>query len=187
MNKALAFALIAAATAAAGCASSERSKAARERNPAPCPNILVLSDASRAVEFAGEDEILENVAYTAEVTNVSLACRYFADEPIDASVEIDLAFGRGPQGLEENKEFTYFVAVTRRNLEVIEKAEYTIPIKFSDKNNVKQVEQKIQKILIPRASEKTAGTNFEIIVGLALTPSQARFNRSGKSLKFPEL
>ncbi|MEL7488715.1 MAG: hypothetical protein AAGJ87_16055, partial [Pseudomonadota bacterium] len=45
----------------------------------------------------GEDQTLENVAYTAEVTNVTLNCRYFADRPIDASVEIDFAFGRGPK------------------------------------------------------------------------------------------
>lgn len=186
MNKALAFALIAAATVSA-CETSDRAKAARERNPAPCPNVLVLSDAARAVDFNGDDQNLEEVAYTAEVTNVSLACRYFADEPIDASIEIDFAFGRGPKGEQEQKEFTYFVAVTRRNLEVIEKAEYTIPVKFGGRENVKTVKQKIDEIVIPRASEKTAGTNFEVIVGLSLTPEQARFNRSGASLKFPEL
>ncbi|MEL7491151.1 MAG: hypothetical protein AAGJ73_10555 [Pseudomonadota bacterium] len=186
MNKALALALIAAATLSA-CESSERAKAARERNPAPCPNVLVLSDAARAIDFAGDAKALEDVAYTAEVTDVSLACRYFADEPIDASIEIDFAFGRGPKGVEGEKEFTYFVAVTRRNLEVIEKAEYTIPVKFGGRDNVETVTQKIDEIIIPRASEKTAGTNFEVIVGLSLTPDQARFNRSGASLKFPEL
>ncbi|MEO0879394.1 MAG: hypothetical protein AAFY22_06720 [Pseudomonadota bacterium] len=185
MNKVLVLALIAAATF--GCASSERQKAAREKNPAPCPNILVLNDAARLIEFAGEEQSLENVAYTAEITNVSLGCRYFADKPIDASIEIDLAFGRGPKADAAEKEFTYFVAVTRRNLEVIEKAEFTIPVKFGKKSNIALIEQEIDEILIPRANEQTAGSNFEIIVGLALTPAQARYNRSGKSLKFPNL
>jgi len=187
MNKALAFALIAAAVTTVGCAASDKEKAKRESNPAPCPNILVLKDASRAIEFGGEEQTLENVAYTAEVTNVTLACRYYADEPIDASVDIDFAFGRGPQAEVAEKSFTYFVAVTRKNAEVIEKAEYTIPVKFGSKDKVKLVEQQIEQILIPRKSEETSGLNFEIVVGLTLTPSQARFNRSGKSLKFPEL
>ena len=187
MNKALVFALIAAATVVSGCATSAREKAKREANPAPCPNVLVLKDAARAVEFVGDEATLENVAYTAEVTNVSLACRYFAADPIDISVEVDLAFGRGPKADSSQKNFTYFVAVTRRNQEVIEKAEYIVPVKFGDKNDVKLVEEKIKQILIPRANEQTSGLNFEVVVGLALTPSQARFNRSGKSLKFPEL
>ncbi len=187
MNKALALALFAAMLAGSACSSSEKAKAARERNPAPCPNVVVLEDAARAVVFDGDDQALENVAYTAEITNVALACRYFADEPIDASVEIDLAFGRGPKGLGEELDFTYFVAVTRKDLEVIEKAEYVIPVDFGKKGRIERVSQEIDKIIIPRASEKTSGTNFEIVVGLALTPDQARFNRSGKSLKFPEI
>lgn len=187
MNKALVFALFAAATVVSGCETSDRAKAKREANPAPCPNVLVLKDASRVVEFANDIETLENVAYTAEVTNVSLACRYFAADPIDISLEVDLAFGRGPKADSAEKNFTYFVAVTRRNSEVIEKAEYVIPVKFGSKDSVKLVEEKINQITIPRKGEETSGLNFEVVVGLALTPQQARFNRSGKSLKFPEL
>ena len=188
MNKALVVTLFAAAfSIVGGCANSEKQKAARESNPAPCPNILVLSDAARAVSFEGEEKDLASITYTAEVTNVSLDCRYYADEPIDASVEIELAFGRGPKGVSREQEFTYFVAVTRRDLEVIEKAEFTIPVKFGEKENVKTVQQSIKEIIIPRVGEDTSGLNFEVIVGLSLTPAQARFNRSGKSLKFPEL
>ena len=187
MNKASVFALFAAAALSVGCASSERAKAARDKNPAPCPNVLVLQDASRAVEFSDENQTLENVAYTAEVTNVELVCRYFADEPIKASLDIDLAFGRGPKATSLDHEFTYFVAVTRRNQELIEKSEFTIPVKFGKDDLVERVSEEIDEILIPRKGEQTSGTNFEIIVGLALTPAQARFNRSGKSLKFPEL
>ncbi len=187
MNKALAIALFAASITVSACESSETAKAARKRNPAPCPNVVVLDDAARAVEFDGDEQALENVAYTAEITNVDLACRYFADRPIDASLEIDLAFGRGPMGVGEEREFTYFVAVTRKDLEVIEKAEYTVPVDFGKKSSVERVSQEIDKIIIPRAGEKTSGTNFEVVVGLALTPDQARFNRSGKSLKFPEI
>lgn len=186
MKKALALALIAAAAGLAGCASSKERRAAREANPAPCPNIIVLSDADRLVEFEGE-AALENVAYSAEITNVALNCRYFADKPIDASVDIAFAFGKGPKAADNAHEFKYFVAVTRTNVEVIEKAVFSIPVKFDSDKSVRLANEKIKEIIIPRASESTSGTNFEVVVGLVLTPQQAIYNRSGKSLKFPEL
>jgi hypothetical protein len=181
MNKALALALIAAA--ATGCAST---KAKRAANPGVCPNALVLADAARLVEFEG-DEAIENVAYTAEIENVELDCRYYEDKPIDANLKIKIAFGRGPKGESREHSFTYFVAVTRTNVEVIEKREYTLPIKFDGDKNVASVEEKIEQIVIPRANETVSGTNFEIVVGLSLTADQVIFNRSGASLKFPDL
>lgn len=181
MNKALALALIAAA--ATGCASS---KAKRAANPGVCPNALVLADAARLVEFDGGHEI-GNVAYTAEIKNVDLECRYYEDKPIDASLKVKIAFGRGPKGGAREHPFTYFVAVTRTNLEVIEKREYTLPIKFDDDRNIVSVEEKIEQVFIPRADDTVSGTNFEIIVGISLTADQVIFNRSGMSLKFPDL
>jgi hypothetical protein len=182
MNKALAFALF-AAVALAGCGST---KEARLANPAPCPNIAVLPDAARQIVFDGAEDV-DNIAWSAEVTNVSLACRYVGSDPIDASAEITLAFGKGPKADAQLHNFAYWVAVTRVDREVIVKKEYLIPVKFDDDESVKTVEQELKEIVIPRKDDQTSGTNFEIIVGLVVTPQQALYNRSGKSLKFPDL
>ena len=184
MNKLLAGALFAAAAASSGCSSFK--KEAKEANPAPCPNVLVLSDAARALEFDGGEE-LENIAYTAEITNVNVACRYFDDEPIDAEITIDMAFGKGPKGEAGKKYFKYFVAVTRKDLEVITKKEFNVVADFDKDKNLVFAEEEIDKIIIPRLNEDTSGVNFEIIVGLSVTAEQSIFNRSGKSLKFPDL
>lgn len=184
MNKLLAGALFAAAATSYGCSSN--SKEAREANPAPCPNVLVLSDAARSLEFDG-DQKLDNIAYTAEITGVNVACRYFGDEPIDAEITIDMAFGKGPKGAAGQKVFKYFVAVTRKDLEVITKKEFAVAADFDDDKNLVFAEEEIDKIIIPRNSEEISGVNFEVIVGLSLTAEQAIFNRSGKSLKFPDL
>jgi hypothetical protein len=186
MNKGLAGALIAAAAAAAAAGCASNSKEAKLKNPAPCPNIVVLQDAARMVEFAGEER-LEDVAYTAEIENVALACRYVGDKPIDAEAEVSLAFGRGPKGTSDKRQYAYWVAVTRTNREVIEKREFLIPVEFDGEGTVKRSRQKIDKIVIPRKGEQTSGENFEVVVGLVVTPQQAVYNRSGKSLKFPEL
>ncbi|WP_375202662.1 hypothetical protein [Hyphococcus sp.] len=185
--KKLSAAALFAALAATGCASDEarERRAAREANPAPCPNIVVLNEASRFIEFDG-DQTLENVAYSGEVLDVTSTCRYFEDEPIDAGLTIDLAFGKGAKGVEGKKTFTYFVAVTRKNSEVIAKSEFPIEVNFGDRP-VETARVDIDKIIIPRANETISGINFEIIIGFSVTPQQAIFNRSGKSLKFPNL
>lgn len=182
MNKALAAALLAAA-ALSGCGST---KEARLKNPAPCPNITVLSEAARMIDFAGEER-LEDIKWSAEVENVSLACRYVADKPIEASVKISMAFGKGPKADGAEHQFAYWVAVTRTNREVIEKKEYLVPVEFDNDEAIERVEHEIEKIIIPRKDENTSGTNFEVVVGLLVTPQQAIYNRSGKSLRFPEL
>ena len=185
MNKHLAAALIAAsALGALGC--SGMSREAQQANPAPCPNIIVLQEAARLIEFDGE-ETIDNVAYTGEIVDAVSVCRYFGDEPIRAEVSLDFAFGKGPKAGGNDKVFTYFVAVTRTDLEVIAKRDFAVPASFSDRREVVLRQEKIDQIVIPRADDNTSGTNFEIIIGFNLTPQQAIYNRSGKSLKFPEL
>lgn len=187
MKKALVVALI-AAVAAAGCSSDQtrEAKAKKAKNPAPCPPVTVLTDAARLVEFNGEQR-LEDVAYSGEFVKVDLQCRYYEDKPIEASLKLKMAFGRGPKGADAEHAYKYFVAVTRKDLEVIEKAEFGVGVKFDGEESTKIVEDKVGEILIPRASKDISGTNFEIVVGFVLTPQQAIYNRSGKSLKFPEI
>ena len=182
MKKWLVVGLI-AATATAGCGST---KEARQANPAPCPNIVVLSDASRVVEFDG-DAAVGNVAWSAEIADVSLNCRYYGDKPIDASAKVSIAFGKGPKANSNEHKFAYWVAITRTNREVIEKREYVVPVKFSGDKDVESVKHEIKEIIIPRKDDSVSGTNFEVVVGLVVTPQEAIYNRSGKSLKFPDL
>lgn len=201
MNKALAagravarpaVAAAAIATALVACSADEARKA-RARNPAPCPNVIVLQDASRLIEFDAEDprdasaQTLQNVAWSGEFLNASLSCRYFSDKPIEARLDLSMAFGRGPAADGREKTFQYFVAVTRTNREVIAKETFDVPVKFDRKGAVKVVEDEVDEIRIPRAAESIAGQNFEVVVGLVLTPDQAIYNRSGRSLKFPRL
>jgi hypothetical protein len=164
----------------------EQARLADQANPAPCPNAFVLSDAARLIEFAGEPS-LDAVAWSAEVTDVRSSCRYAEDSPIRAEVSLDLAVGRGPAAEGETFELGYFVAVTRTNRDLIAKEEFTVPVTVRDGRVRADLTEDIEGILIPRAGENTSGTNFEIAVGLTLTTEQLLYNRSGASLKFPDL
>ncbi len=182
------FLALASLTALAGCASEPdaKYKASLERNPAPCPNIIVLQDAARMIDFRGEEK-LENIAYTAEITGVNSSCRYFSNEPIDADVRVNMSLGRGPKAENNETEITYFVAVTRTNRDLIAKQEFTVPVKFRGNSTTVDISEYVADVVIPRANDTISGINFEIIVGLSLSQKQVIYNRSGKSLKFPEL
>lgn len=181
MNKELVAIVLSGLLAACGSTAGRNSA-----NPDPCPNVVVLEDAARLIEFDGE-QVIEDVAYTAEIVDINSACRYFDDQPINAEIAVDFAFGKGPKATEDQKVFKYFVAVTRTDREVIAKQEFVIPVNFSGKKTVVVKSEDIDRITIPRANESTSGLNFEIVVGISLTPAQVIYNRSGKSLKFPDL
>ncbi len=155
---------------------------AAEKNPGPCPVALVLYEASRVVEFHGS-ETFKNVGFTGEINKVRSLCRYYGDSPIYADLTLDISFGRGPAAEGRTNTYNYFVAVTRKDIEVINKKTFPLTITFPDGEDVVEVSEKIGEIVIPRASENTSGANFEIIVGFELTPEQIAFNADGKRFR----
>ena len=157
------------------CASSD------EENAGPCPNAFALNDAARVVEFRDPGvETFDNVAYTAEIQAVRTFCRYIKDRPINADVEIEIGFGRGPAADDRRHTYNLWVAVTRTDVAVLDKETRPIQISFSgDEDRVYRLEE-INNIVIPRAEEGTSGSNFEILVGFDVTPEQLQFNREGK-------
>ena len=152
------------------------------KNAGPCPEAFALYEASRLVKVEGA-ESYSNVSYTAEITKVRSLCRYYDDKPIDADLTLDISFGRGPAAQGRQATYNYFVAVTRKNIEVIEKKVFPITVTFPEGVNIMEATEKLAKIIIPRATDTTSGANFEIIVGFDLTPEQIAFNSDGKRFR----
>jgi hypothetical protein len=148
-------------------------------NVGPCPVAGVLYDAQRVVEI-GEVERHENVGFTGAIEGVKGFCRYVGKNPITMEVEVSFAFGKGPKAVGDEKDYTYFVSVTRRDRSVLAKDISTIKVKFPKDADIVNRKETITGIVIPRASETVSGTNFEVIVGFELTPEQLAYNRSGK-------
>ena len=165
----------------------EDARLGSKANPAPCPNVFVLEEAARLVDFGGAEPSVDTVAWSAEVRDVRTSCRYADDLPINARVEIDLAVGRGPAATGDEYPLSYFVAVTRTDKDLIAKETFTVPVTIRDGRAVATFTERLTDVVIPRKGEETSGTNFEIAVGLALTKEQLLYNRSGRSLKFPGL
>ena len=170
-----------------GCKSTQDALsigAAGERNPGPCPRAFAINDASRLVDFKGDgSERFPNVGFTGEINSVRSLCRYFADRPIDADLTIDFSLGKGPAAGGPTATYEYFVAVTRKNIDVINKKTFPLTVTFPEGADRVNVTEKIDRILIPRANDTTSGENFEIIVGFVVTPEQRDFNEQGKRFR----
>ncbi len=154
-----------------------------EPNAGPCPLLGVLYDSSRMVEFTSPEERFANVAYTAEMRGVRGLCRYTGTNPIEMSLQIDMAFGKGPAARGDSRTYRYWVAVTRSNLAPVEKQYFDLKVDFPRNADRMAGSEVIQKIVIPRANDTISGANFEILVGFELTPEQLAFNRSGKRFR----
>ncbi|MEL6388479.1 MAG: hypothetical protein AAFR41_12505 [Pseudomonadota bacterium] len=152
------------------------------QNAGPCPPALALYDAARVITFDGTGELFNDIRYTGEITDVRLQCRYAETDPIRAELEIDFAFGRGPASEAATHDYPYFVAITRRDAKVLERADFVLTANFRD-GTLAAVNERISDIVIPRVDGGISGANFEIVVGFDLTEDELQFNRDGKRFR----
>lgn len=175
------------ALALSGCQSTQdvlRIGEGAERNPGPCPRAFALHDAARVVEFRAETEAFENVGFTGEIADVKSLCRYVGLRPLVGDVEITFDLGRGPAAAGQSTAiYQYWVAVTRKNIAVIDKQTFPLQVTFPPGQDRVRVTERIDEYVIPRATETTSGQNFEIIVGFELTPAQRTFNAQGRRFR----
>ena len=94
-----------------------------------------------------------------------------------------MEFGRGPAAQGSTHTYQYFVAVTRKNIAVIEKEVFPITVSFPPGVERVSLTETIDEVVISRANDNTSGVNFEIIVGFVVTPEQQRFNSEGKRFR----
>lgn len=150
------------------------------QNAGPCPSSGSVYGAERIVEFSdGNSSSYNNITYTGEIVGVELFCRYADGDPVLAEIEIDFAFGKGPDAIEDVHDYTYFVAVTRRNRSILKKERFVTRADFKG-NKVTGARETVDSIRIPRVDETISGANFEILVGFELTDEQLNFNREGR-------
>lgn len=153
-------------------------------NVGPCPLMGVLYDTSRVVDFgANHQQRYANIEYTGEMQGIRGLCRYVDDDPITMSIEVDMAFGRGPSAPDRAQTYRYWVAVARRGRAPIEKEYFDVDVRWDSDELIVTRTERIEHIVIPRANDTISGENFEILVGFELTPEQLQFNRDGRRFR----
>lgn len=153
------------------------------KNVGPCPYAKVLYDAARYAEFKNNQQSPNAVGFTGEISGLTAQCQYKGSEPITVQMSIDFALGRGPMAQGTQKDFHYWVAVTERNSMIIAKQDFVVHADFKDGADRVNVADKLDGIVIPRATNTTSGGNFEVLVGFDVTPEMAAFNRDGKRFR----
>jgi hypothetical protein len=151
-------------------------------NVGPCPAVRVLYDAQRFVELDGPERF-ENVGFTGEIGRVSSSCRYVGSDPITISLQMDMAFGKGPKAAGPSKDVVYFVTVTRKDLAIISRERFTQRVVIPAGADRIAMQSPVTQVVIPRANKDIAGNNFEVLVGFELTDAQLEFNRDGKRFR----
>ena len=156
------------------------------KNAGPCPYVKVLYDASRYVELKDDHEAASAVGFTGEIQNLNSDCRYRNGkviEPISVKMNLNFAFGRGPQAQGDTHDYRYWVAVTGPQNLVLAKTYFDMPVRFLPGQDRMRTNQLIDTISIPRANKTISGANFEVLVGFDVTPKMADFNRDGKRVR----
>jgi hypothetical protein len=154
-----------------------------KKNAGPCPYVKVLYDAARYEEFKGGRVASDAVGYTGEIQSLSSGCEYTGANPIHVVVDLLFALGRGPAAVGSSKDYSYWVAVTDRNNEVIDKEYFTLRANFPAGQDRVLVTDSLKGIMIPRADANVSGSNFEVLIGFDVTPEMADFNRQGKRFR----
>lgn len=152
------------------------------QNAGTCPPAAAMYQSARLVEFDGAEQLFPNVQFTGEIVGVRLYCRYAGNDPVRAEVEIDFAFGKGPAGTSNRKDYGYWVAVTRRSGKVLNKEHFTVRADFSDGPVTGETEV-LQRIIIPRNDDSVSAANFEVLIGFDLTEDQLAYNREGRRFR----
>ena len=150
-------------------------------NAGPCPYVKILYDAARYVEMTDNRPAVANVGYTGEIEGVTAGCSYRGNDPITVQMDMLFNLGRGPQAASDQRTYRYWVAVTARNEAVLAKEYFDLPVNFEGARTASVTQQ--QTIVIPRRDTEVSGSNFEILVGIDVTPDMAAFNRDGSRFR----
>ncbi len=163
--------------AGTGCSSSSDKRAPL------CPRISVLSDAAALTRFAGgAGQDLVDVDYQVEITDVLSGCQYEENESEEQVVVVAMApvmvAIRGPANRDRVARFDYFVSVINSERSVLNKQAFSMLVEFP--GNLTRVALRDDDppvtIDIPLATDRAA-TDYEILVGLQLTPDELEYNR----------
>jgi len=150
---------------------------AAEPETRPCPQAVVLSDASRQTKFTGQGRDLTDVLFEASIQTGSLVCEYDENE-LDVDLEVQVIAARGPANTDRLANITYFVAVARTDQTILARESFDIAIPFpGNRTRVSGLEEIGQVITLAQGE---TGGDYRIYVGLDLTREELEYNRANR-------
>ena len=148
---------------------------AAEPERRPCPQAVVLTDASRQVKFSGPGRDLTDVLFEASIQAGQLVCEY-DENVLDVDLQVQVVAQRGPANGDRLANISYFVAVARTDQTVLARENFDITIPFpGNRTRVSGLEE-IGQVITLQGNE--TGRDYRIYVGLELTHEELEYNRA---------
>lgn len=142
--------------------------------PPPCPRAVVGENAGRLTRFSGAGTDPADVAFEAEITDVTGTCVYDGDT-IEVEMQIQLVASRGPAATDDTAKFNYFVAVARTDKTILSRDAFDAAIELPGNQTRNGTVDEIDQT-IPIAKGES-GANLVIVVGFEMTPDELEYNR----------
>lgn len=166
----------------AGCSSIASPFKSNAERPA-CPDIAILADAARVIQFRpGPGRDLTDVEAQGLLQDVRGGCQLKKASDGRRTLLIELtpmvAAELGPADTDRKATFDYFVGIGRAGSpELANKQVFRTSLDFPQ--NVSQLARfdEAVEIAVPLAAEET-GRNWRIVLGFQLTPEQLEYNRT---------
>ena len=144
----------------------------------PCPQAVIVQDASRQVKFQSSGRDLTDVLFETRLQSAQLICEY-DDEAIESTLRVRFFTARGPADQQRQARIDYFVAIARQpDLQVVAREEFSLAVPFEgNRTQVAVTEELEPRIPIERGQ---SGAGYKIFVGLALSPAELEYNRANR-------
>ncbi|MEO8560411.1 MAG: hypothetical protein ABI439_15165 [Rhodospirillales bacterium] len=151
------------------------SSAEKSRQQGFCPKGFTVGDAAGMTRFKpGPGRDPTDVQFRAEIVKVESNCE-FDKNGADIDTKVTIAVQEGPSALNRSASFGYFVAILDGNKRVVARQEFASEFKFEgNRNRMASLEELSERI--PGLTSKDSA-NYQIVVGLLVTPDELNYNR----------
>lgn len=164
------------AVLATGCAALQRDPF-EVVDIGPCPEVLVLREAATGVWFApGTSGALTDVMYQTAIEPARSICSYDEEEAIyDVELEVAISATVGPAIKDLDISVPFFISVVGPGGKILAKDVFESEMNFEPGDRWIEVEERsLQSIFL---GPNDTGADFDIVIGLQLTPEQLAYNR----------
>lgn len=164
------------AVLATGCAALQRDPFEVE-DIGPCPEVLVLREAATGVWFVPESSgALTDVMYQTAIEPARSICSY-DDEANAYDIELEVAISAtvGPAIKDFEITVPYFISVVGPGGKILVKEVFESEMAFEPGDRWIEVEERSLQSIFPGPND--SGADFDIVIGLQLTPEQLAYNR----------
>lgn len=169
-------ALLLVAALLSGCFGSDDGGSWFSSDQGPvCPAVATVSHATDVVVFDGAPSAdMKTVQYGALLRALDHSCA-IVDDKVQVDLKLTFAVELGPAATSQEIELPFFVALSRRgSSEVLNKWTHTVRHDLG-RRKTESVRAEVSETFAPVAG--TESGDYQLFVGLQLTPEQLDFNR----------